>query len=114
MSTTRWELLAVILALERYAYFASGRVVHVSLDHKVLRYLKMQQMIPSVLVRWKERLDRFRPITIHYRPSTSMQVDAATQTNGEQTDARYEGKLLGKEYFSEEAWEDIQKMAAAA
>jgi len=67
-----------------------------------------------VLVRWKERLDRFRPITIHYHLGTSIQVDAATRTDGPPTDGRYKGTILGREYFSEEAWEDIQKMAASA
>lgn len=46
MSTTRRELLVIILALEKYAYYASGRQVIVYSYHKALSYLTKQQMIP--------------------------------------------------------------------
>lgn len=71
-------------------------------------------MILAILVRSKERLDQFRSLPIHYRPGTSIQVDRATRINGKQDDGRYEGSLLGREYFSEDALEDIPKIAQAA
>lgn len=78
-STTHKELLAIILAIERFQHYIWGKRFVLYTDHQALTYLFGQNKVGSRLLRWKLTLAEYDFEIIHRRGSNNIVSDCLSR-----------------------------------
>lgn len=78
-ATTHKELLAIILAIERFQHFIWGKHFVLYTDHEALTYLFNQNKVGSRLLRWKLQLAEYDFDIIHRKGSQNVVSDCLSR-----------------------------------
>lgn len=78
-STTHKELLAIILAIERFQHYIWGKQFVLYTDHQALTYLFSQNKVGSRLLRWKLTLAEYDFEIIHRKGSNNVVSDCLSR-----------------------------------
>lgn len=78
-ATTHKELLAIILAIERFQHFIWGKKFVLYTDHQALTYLFSQNKVGSRLLRWKLTLAEYDFEIIHRKGSNNIVSDCLSR-----------------------------------
>lgn len=78
-STTHKELLAIILAIERFQHYIWGKQFVLYTDHQALTYLFSQNKVGSRLLRWKLTLAEYDFEILHRKGSNNVVSDCLSR-----------------------------------
>lgn len=78
-STTHKELLAIIMAIERFQHFIWGKPFVLYTDHQALTYLFSQSKPGSRLLRWKLALSEYNFQIIHRKGTNNVVSDCLSR-----------------------------------
>lgn len=78
-ATTHKELLAIILAIERFQHYIWGKHFVLYTDHEALTYLFNQNKVGSRLLRWKLQLAEYDFDIIHRKGSQNVVSDCLSR-----------------------------------
>lgn len=78
-STTHKELLAIVLAIERFQHYIWGKPFVVHTDHEALTYLFSQNRVGSRLLRWKLLLSEYDFDIIHRKGKNNVVSDCLSR-----------------------------------
>lgn len=78
-STTHKELLAIILAIERFRHYIWGKQFVLYTDHQALTYLFSQNKVGSRLLRWKLTLSEYDFEIIHRKGTNNVVSDCLSR-----------------------------------
>lgn len=78
-STTHKELLAIVLAIERFQHYIWGKQFVVHTDHEALTYLFSQNRVGSRLLRWKLMLSEYDFEIIHRKGTNNVVSDCLSR-----------------------------------
>jgi hypothetical protein len=109
-SASEREFLAMTNAAEDRRYWTlHGKKVMFHVDHKALLAYTNEGLVTPKIWRRMDHVIRKLQVEIQYRPGREMLADEFTRLTEDQSDGRYQGILLTREHFSDEAWKDIVK-----
>jgi hypothetical protein len=107
-SASEREFLAMTNAAEDRRYWTlHGRTVRFHVDHRALLAYTNEGLVTPKIWRRMDHVIRELTIQIQYRPGREMLADEFTRLTDDQSDGRYQGILLERKHFSNEAWKDI-------
>lgn len=78
-ATTHKELLAIIMAIERFQHYIWGKHFVIYTDHEALKYLFNQTKVGSRLLRWKLQLAEYNFDIIHRKGSQNVVSDCLSR-----------------------------------
>lgn len=84
-STTHKELLAIILAIERFQHYIWGKHFVMHTDHQALTYLFSQNKVGSRLLRWKLALAEYDFDIIHRKGKNNVVSDCLSRIKEDST-----------------------------
>lgn len=82
-ATTHKELLAIILAIEKFQHYIWGKHFVIHTDHQALTYLFSQNKVGSRLLRWKLLLAEYDFDIIHRKGSNNVVSDCLSRIGEE-------------------------------
>lgn len=88
-STTHRELLAIILAIERFQHYIWGKHFVMHTDHQALTYLFNQNKVGSRLLRWKLLLAEYDFDIIHRKGKANVVSDCLSRVEEQPVQMRF-------------------------
>ena len=88
-STTHKELLAIILAIEKFQHYIWGKHFVLYTDHQALTYLFSQNKVGSRLLRWKILLAEYDFDIIHRKGKNNVVSDCLSRIGEQSKEVQY-------------------------
>lgn len=88
-STTHKELLAIILAIEKFQHYIWGKHFVLYTDHQALTYLFSQNKVGSRLLRWKILLAEYDFEIIHRKGKNNVVSDCLSRVEEQPKEMQY-------------------------
>jgi len=103
------EMLAIVLALQRWRPYLLGRRFKIKTDHQSLKFLIQQRILTPMQQKWLVKLMGYDYEIIYKKGKENVAADALSRKPVGETLPITEAKLTALSIANSELWENIQK-----
>lgn len=101
-STVEKELLAIILSVENFNYYLTGREFLIVTDHRPLTYLFNSKNISARLHRWKYTLMGYQFKVVYVKGSQNVVADALSRIKIDESEIENEPEIIDNLFLNNE------------